>query len=121
MKSQRSIKGKAQHHQVLDLKSWAQSLLGALTVLLLTGGTSWGHASPVKAENLSVPSSLAKITGKNEGSREQLFVLIAETHVSLKVQRNVADLLSYLHGAYGMNLVCTEGTDSFPDMAFWRT
>lgn len=69
----------------------------------------------VDIAQVNIPGSLGKITTKQSGGASPLVVLIGETHVDLTVQRNVSELLGYLHGAYGMRAACTEGTDSFPE------
>src|SRR5687768_426840 len=84
-------------------------LLGLVLTVLVSAVSS--RAQALRPAELSLPTSLVKVTTRNEGSPVRLFVVIGETHVNLKVQQNVADLLSYLGAAYGMNLVCTEGTD----------
>jgi hypothetical protein len=121
MKSQQSITIGV-HRRILFLANFLAWLILPASIITLLAGLTFGiQAQALHPVDLFIPTSLAKITTTNEGSPGNLFIVIGETHVDLKIQRNMADLLSYLHGAYGMNLVCTEGTDAFPDMTFWRT
>lgn len=94
----------------------ARSSLLVFLAFSLLASTFCSQAQILRASDLSLPPSLVTVATRNEGSPGRLFVVIGETHVKLKVQQNVADLLSYLSAAYGMKLVCTEGTDAFPDL-----
>ncbi len=74
--------------------------------------------SVLKAGDVLVPEKAGKIQSYFEGAAEQpLIFIIGESHVSLKVQQEVADLLTYLRGAYNLKFVFTEGYDKpFPNL-----
>lgn len=69
-------------------------------------------AAAPKASEVAIPRGLGEIQNRVDGTAGKPFVfVIGEEHVSLRVQREVADILRYLSGAYDIKLVCTEGYD----------
>lgn len=91
-----------------------------LGLLALVAGLLATSAAAPFPDDIEIPKSLGAITQRHKGDPSPLFVVIGETHVNLKVQQNVADLLGYFHGAFGLNLACVEGTDTFPEQAKWH-
>jgi|GEM_PF-5767048 len=74
--------------------------------------------SVLKAGDVLVPEKVGKIQSYFEGAAEHpIIFIIGESHVSLRVQQEVADLLTYLRGAYNVKFVFTEGYDTtFPNL-----
>lgn len=92
----------------------------AMSALLMASVTGSAHAegssssasiaSGVSPNQVLFPSELGKITDHFSGKKESgLVFLIAESHVSLPVQRAVVSTLLYLRNVYGVRIVCSEG------------
>ncbi len=111
-------------------KPWLRTIAGLTSFFFLVTNISLGYAAPSNPaspaaqppvvvsqtpqnflDTISLPDSIGQIKKTYQGSRNGIVIHIQDAHVNEEAQTNIANVLDYFAGNYGLQLVNLEGAE----------